>query len=339
MRCASIACAAAIAVATVGVASAQPEASGAAPSGAELAAARQLFNEALALETSGEWQGALERLERVAKVKMTPQVRYHIAYCHENLGKLVEAINGFELAEQEARALGDAARDVLENAPAHAEALRAKVAHLEITVRGKLTRSKILLDGQPLSPALLGNELPVNPGSHLLRVERDGKTLLELPLDLASGQHNAVELPIDDPPLPDAPPTDDAPSPAPPLSPEPEGEMARLPAYIVGGAGVLTLAGAGVLWALRGATVSNVRDNCTAGDRGCDPDDRETAELAEGYHVASQVTLGVGAAALATGVVLWFVLAPDDAPPATGAKSTRLHLVPTLGGVSVFGSF
>ena len=72
----------------------------------ELARARQVFNDGKLLEDKQAWDLALERFRAVARVKMTPQVRFHIALCEENLGRLVQAIKGFELAAEEARAAG-----------------------------------------------------------------------------------------------------------------------------------------------------------------------------------------------------------------------------------------
>ena len=84
-RWAPIAVAAAVGV-FAGQASANNE-----PSAAELASARSLFNEARTAEEQGEWQDAIARLDAVAKVKMTPQVRFHLGLCQEHLGRLLEA--------------------------------------------------------------------------------------------------------------------------------------------------------------------------------------------------------------------------------------------------------
>ena len=58
----------------------------------DLAQARVLFNEALSQETAGDWAGALEKMQKVSRVKLTPQVRYHLARCKEHLGRHTEAL-------------------------------------------------------------------------------------------------------------------------------------------------------------------------------------------------------------------------------------------------------
>src|SRR5262245_59971432 len=147
------------------------------PAAAELAAARQLFNEGKEHEKRKRWADALATFKKVAAVKMTPQVRFHIALCEENLGKLVAAINGFELAAEEAAQAGAMASDVAENAPARADALRKRVPVLRLDVRGELGTSRVLLDGAPVAAALVGTNIPVDPGAHTIDLETDGKTV------------------------------------------------------------------------------------------------------------------------------------------------------------------
>lgn len=317
-----------------------PAAAPAEPTDEELAAARRLFSEAKDLEKEGDWEGALAKLEKVAGVKMTPQVRFHVALCHDHLGRLVEAINGFELAAQEARAMGPKARDVAENAPARAEKLRGRVAHVRLEVVGTVRVSKIFIDGRAVSLALVDTEIPLDPGSHLVEVRRDDEVTDSHELELGEAESEVLELEIDDPKPPPKPDPDPDPDPKPPvpIDPGPKEQPSRLPAYLTAGAGVAILGGAAVTFGLRQATIANVRcydpDNYT----GCDPEDEPTAALAEKYDLASKVLLGVGAGVLATGVVLWFVLAPDDDPAPT-AGAAKLGVTPWPGGFELIGTF
>src|SRR5690606_28697159 len=73
----------------------------------ELSEARAAFQRGIELEQAKNWAGALKQFREVGQVKMTPQVRYHIALCEENLGKLVAALGGYELALADAESVGD----------------------------------------------------------------------------------------------------------------------------------------------------------------------------------------------------------------------------------------
>lgn len=308
------------------------------PTDEELAAARTLFNEAKELEAAGEWRRALTKLEKVAKVVITPQVRFHIALCHENLGRLVEAINGFELAEQEAQKIG--AEDVIENAPLRAAALRERVAHLVLEISGEVRVSKIYLDDRRVSLALAGTKIPVDPGDHRVEVRRDGEVTYEMDVELSEGETHKLEIAIDDPEPVEKPDPPPKPDPEPGIKREPETEMKRLPAYILAGVGVVAFITSGVFWGLREATVDNIATNCEDPDSltGCDPDDRELEDLAQTYDVTSKVMLGIGAVSLASGVALWFILAPEDGTPTTGTKK-KVSVAPTIGGLVVSGTF
>ena len=59
---------------------------------AELKKARAQFQQATELEQAGNWTAALQAFREVGQVRMTPQVRFHIAVCEEKLGRLVAAL-------------------------------------------------------------------------------------------------------------------------------------------------------------------------------------------------------------------------------------------------------
>ncbi|MEM9691242.1 MAG: hypothetical protein AAGA56_01735, partial [Myxococcota bacterium] len=296
------------------------------PSEEALAAARGWFTDALALEKDDAWAEALALFERVGKVKMTPQVRFHIGLCHENLGKFVKAINQYEIAAQEAARVGEKAEEVSERAPRRAEKLRARVAELTLRVKGEVARLDevvFLIDDEPIAAAVIGSPIPIDPGAHRIEVQRPGRPTVvrEVVLDEGGAQEVEIDVP---PPVASAskPP---GPSPLVPSEPESAGTQSagpgRWPAYVVGGAGLLSLGAAGALWALRGSTLSGI--DCSGEDfTGCDPDDRDQEDRARTFDVASKATLGVGAGLVAAGVVLFFVL--DEAEP----TSTAWRLTP-----------
>jgi hypothetical protein len=215
---------------------------------------------------------------------------------------------------------------------------------VRIKVKGKAWVSRIFIDGREVSLALVDTEIPIDPGNHRIEVKREGQVTSEQKLVLAEGESETVELAIDDPepppPVPDPFPVPSGgrqPTPRPdPDRPKPApNELERLPAYIVAGAGGLILIASGVTFGLRQQAIGNVECDDRDDFTGCDPDDRGTAELAQRYDIASKVLLGIGAAALATGVVLWFVMAPEGAV----GSFASVGLSPNPGGASLVGKF
>src|SRR5690606_22844952 len=92
---------------------------------AELQQARDKFQKALALQTGGDWAGALALLKEVAAVRSTPQVRFNIALCEENLGQLVAAVGDYELAMADARQAHE--EEVVEQAARRLDELKGRV--------------------------------------------------------------------------------------------------------------------------------------------------------------------------------------------------------------------
>ncbi|HVY48359.1 MAG TPA: hypothetical protein VHB21_20870 [Minicystis sp.] len=298
------------------------------PTARELAAARQTFGEGKDLEKAGDWAGALEKFKKVAEVKITPQVRFHIALCEENLGRYVSALKGFDLAAEEARLAGSSAIEVAENAPGRAEALRKKVAHLTIAVTGKLVTSKLSLDGVELTSEKIGKDQLVDPGKHRVLLQTRDAPVFDKDIELAPGESQTIRVEVHDeaPPPESPPPGTPAPPPAPP---------SRAPAYVIGGIGVAALAGGGVLMGLAQVAKADVESHCT-NDRNCPRSFKSEGDRGRTFYYTSFVVGGAGAAALATGAVLFVVLAPKKTHPKTGAA---LVVAPTLGGVTASGTF
>jgi hypothetical protein len=294
-----------------------------------LAQLRQVFTDGRALEDKGHWAEALEKFKEVAATKMTPQVRFHIALCEENLGKLSSAMKGFELAAAEGTAAGSSAVEVPPAATQHAEALKARLAKVHVEVHGKSVSSKILLDDTALGEKELGTDVDVDPGPHVVEV-RDGagKSTFRKELTLVEKGSETVEVTLADKEEP--PKIPDAPSPTNP---------SRLPAYVTGGAGLALIAGSGVFFGLRAANISTIAASCTGpNNTGCNPNQQGLVSQGQAYNGLADAFLGVGVAGVAAGTVLFFVLAPKK-PAAVPPPVASLRVVPTGTGFRLTGAF
>jgi len=165
---------------------------------------------------------------------------------------VVEALNAFELAAQEAERKHDAA--VLAESQDHIKTLKPKTAKLTIHLPPDAEEVEILLDHRPLSAALSGTPLLIDPGERHLAVTAKNydkpfnTTVTARPGDLSvvnadlGGRKAAAPLP----PLPPALPLPSSSSPATAPRPprEPVRAESRAPIYIAGGATVALGAGA-----------------------------------------------------------------------------------------------
>jgi hypothetical protein len=303
----------------------------------DLSRLRALFIEGRQLEGKGQWAEALKRFEAVAASKMTPQVRFHMALCEENLGRLVSALHGFELAATEAKELGSSGADALTPAREHADAIRARIAKLQIDVHGKLVTSKVLLDEAALPPKDLGVEVPVDPGPHVVDVrDAAGKVTFHKDLTLPEKGAQRVDVTVDDHDAPTAPPDNGG-------AASSSGGGSRVPAIVVGSVGLAAIVGSGVFFGLRAANVSDVESHCNppGSTTGCSPGDQSLASQGRAFTIAADTLLGVGIAGAVTAGVLWFTLGPKKQaqPAAASSKAASIRVAPMGTGVRVLGAF
>ncbi len=289
------------------------------PSAEALKHAREQFGQALALQTAGDWAGALNLLKEVAAVKSTPQVRSNTAPCEGRLGKLVAALGDYELAAADARA--ERADQVAEEVERRLEALRQRIPKITVNRGSGAEAAIIALDGVTLGDQVIGTPMPTDPGPHTVEARSPGFKPFRQSLRLAEQQSEVLEIVLEPEP---APPPDLRPTPAPPI-------RGRSPVYgyVVGGAGIASLITSGVFFGLRAGKISDLDKVCTNSQ--CPASAQSDIDAGKLYTTIGNVTLAVGAAALATGVVLVLTSGPSAEP--------RVALAPAPGGAQLFGKF
>ncbi|WP_437640130.1 PEGA domain-containing protein [Sorangium sp. So ce854] len=283
----------------------------------ELAEARALFQEGVALSAANNCAAALARFHAVASVRRTPQVLFNIAECEARLGKLVSALGNYRIAA--AAAEGDPrAKDVTANVGARIEDLEQRIPKLAIRRgQGALTAT-ILLDGSALGAAEMSADIPVDPGPHVISARIGGREVVRETVTLAEGDARTVEVAITEPPAEPAPAAP-LPGAAPPAgAPRPPAERpSRVPGLVVLGAGVATGAVGGVFLGLRAGTLSDLDALC-GGDTSCPPSARPTADRGRLYTGVAEVAIGLGVVGVAAGIAL-LVTSGGPAPAAPGA--------------------
>jgi hypothetical protein len=295
------------------------------PTPGQLQAARDLFTAATKDEDAQRWSDALDKLRRVADVKLTAGVRYHIALCEEKLGQTATALAYYTEAQSAAEREHD--KDVLDLVtPEFLAGLRGRVSTLAIDVPDTIAGADVTLDGQPEPKGLWGVAVPVDPGPHHIEAHAPGR--VSFVCDLIVREREVTVLDVTMPMLPAIPVAPPPPSPrqhAPTLPvrsepPPPSSESSRSLAAPLGTTiGAVLLAGGGLgAFLLAGNAQSSGQTQCAARASGsCD-------DLRAPVRDWDSVALGawVGSAILATAaVVLW------AAPPArVTATGTRLVL-------------
>lgn len=218
------------------------------PTELDLRAARQLFVEAERDEAAQRWSEALEKLQRVSQVKFTAGVHFHVALCQEHLGKLAAALDGYTIAENQARA--ENAQDVLRLVGKRIADIGPRVPRLTVRVVPQPADTTVTLDGVRLTSAVLATAIPVDPGEHRVEATAAGRTPATATVTLQERDSQSVELklPAVAPAPAPAPASVPAPAPAPASAPEPSPDATgpTHTAAIVTTAGAVVLAGGGL---------------------------------------------------------------------------------------------
>jgi hypothetical protein len=328
--------AAGVAIFPPAIAHAQPAdpaaSSGTSRTPAELARARQLYAQGLTLEAAGDWTGALASFEDVARIKVTPQVRFHLARCKEHLGRLNEALGGYRLAEYEAQQGGAKDKEIIREAQKAREALEARIPKVTI-VRGKGAEAiKIELDGVALGDTQIGHEMAIDPGPHVVvGTVAPGKTFKK---SFSVSETDVVRVALDVPAeLADEAATSPAKSGAGAASeasssetpPETPTEAPATPAkrsaapWVIGGIGVASLVASAVFYKLRSDAQKKLDDGCIG--HTCPDTLEDTQTQGKRYTLLSGVTLGIGIVGIGTAGIMLATgrSTPNPKAPASGA--------------------
>jgi hypothetical protein len=260
----------------------------------EVETARELFAEAEQDQAAERWADALDKLERVATIKETAGVRFHLADCQERLGMLVKALRSFERSQQLASAEGST--DVLELVGPRVASLRVQVATLRMRVPKGEGAVTVRLDHAVFSDMNDGEELTVDPGTHQVVIEVGGKVRLDRLVTVTKGQTETLRV-----------------RPAKPVAPRPAAGAAQgasaalgasrsscpLEAAIALGAGSLLGVG-GYLAYHKADTLARRSAKVCATNRACDPERadrvRQWDAVALGVWVGAAVAMGAGVA-------------------------------------------
>ncbi|HTQ47784.1 MAG TPA: PEGA domain-containing protein [Polyangiaceae bacterium] len=299
----------------------------------DAAAAQALFEAGRQAETRGDWATACPKFAESERLDPAPGTLLNLADCEEHLGHLASAWDAWH----EAIASLPPGDDRAGPAKKRAAALDARIPRLTVRLAADAPPgASVHRDALELGAASLGVPLPVDPGAHVVRVEAPGHEPASTPVTLAEGESRVLEVsagaanaPAPPPPAQPAPP---APAPPPPAAEAPAAPPAhpvlRTTGFVLGIAGLASLAAGGVTGGLAFAQKSTVQAHCPA-PRGCDQTGLDAAQNGHTYATVSDVTFVAGGVLLAAGAALVLL------NPARDAQTTGWLLAPSPSGASI----
>lgn len=290
----------------------------AAPSTADRETARALVIDGRAKLVAKDYEGARKAFKAAHDIMGVPTTGLDLAKAQDALGLLIEArstaldVTRIPHKPSEPEAFTDARAA----AAALAERLSARIPAVVISLKGidaKVTPS-VTIDGEALNLSLLALPRKINPGGHTIEASAPGYETERRAVTLKEGETAPLEITLAPSVAvrPTPPKGTSAPPPDPPVARGSSGQ--RIAAIAVGGAGIV---GLGVGAVFGGMAIS--RNNASKADGHCDAQsfcDATGKELRLGSYQAatiSTVSLVIGSAALAGGVVL-ILTAPSQRP-------------------------
>jgi hypothetical protein len=291
------------------------------PSTAELTKARAQFQQGLALETAGDWAGALGLFQEVAAVKMTAQVRFNIALCEEHLGRLALALGDYRLALAEADETK--ATTVAAQVPGKIDALNARIPKVLVKRGAGAEYATISLDGVALGSVSVGRAMPVDPGPHSIDARAPGFNMFMTSFNIQEKETKTIEVTlakitrVEATPMTQVARTETTPGPGRTVT------KAPVAAYIVGGTGVALLVTSGVFFILQQGVKSDLDTKCA---NGCPRDGSADSLKNKGnlYTIVADTTLAAGVVGVGVGAVLYFTSKPKSVEATLGNGNTLL---------------
>jgi serine/threonine-protein kinase len=312
--------------------------------------AEALFETGRQLVAARKYAEACPKFADSQRLDPSTATLLNLANCWENIGRTATAWATYREAQSAAHVAGR--QDYLAAAERHANALAPRLARITIHVPEAADGIQVQRDGVVVERAEWGLAIPVDTGAHAIAATAPGRKAWASTVDIAQDGTAltvtvpALELlPFEPSPLASTATPSAASAQIPALVPgtaEPaenrsSGSSQRVIAWVVGGVGVVGLGiSAGVAVVAKNkyndslsSCLSTDHDLCNAQGLQQRGDARTAGDVAT-------VALGLGAAALAAGGVLWFT-APRRGNDSSG--HTAIAIAPTIGGAVLRGTW
>lgn len=166
-----------------------PTASGTLDEITRRAIAATLHDEGVELYKARDIERALDRFQRAYEAWPSLPDAENAAFCHEKLGHFVEAIEAYDNIL--ARFAANLTEDDRTRIQARRTPLLAKVAELLIDAN---VDGNIVIDGSSRGPLPLKKPIYVEPGSHRLRVSKEGYATSEVTFTVDAGKTQSIGL-------------------------------------------------------------------------------------------------------------------------------------------------
>jgi hypothetical protein len=298
-------------------------------------AARSLAAQGSAAFEAQRYAEALDLFERAAALVEVPTITLMQARTLVQLGRWVEAadryasIQRWKEANPASVASSPTFAQAVDSAQQELGPLMARIPKLNVKiVQVQSEAVEIYVAGRRLPPALVGVDVPVDPGTHDIEVRRPGQQTIVRQVTLVESRREAMTISLDvkpaEPPIAPVKQVAPAPPPAPPNQDSSSNDMLGFVLLGTGAAGVAV----GVLTGIAAlGQKSELDEVCTPG---CPASEAETLDSYRLNRTLSYVGFGIGIAGAAAGGYVLLSGTKQDPELALGV---------TPGGAKLWGRF
>jgi hypothetical protein len=169
------------------------------PSSMDIAQARELFNQGLALREKGDKAGAVEKLRGANALAHTPLTGLELARAYIAVGKLVEAREAcLSVARMPVQAAETVrSRNARADSAKLADELHARIPNVSVKITGVAADSvAVTIDGAVVATEALDAPRWVDPGIHDIVARSTSGGVAEAKVALTEGESREVELKI-----------------------------------------------------------------------------------------------------------------------------------------------
>ncbi|CAN5830651.1 hypothetical protein BH11MYX4_BH11MYX4_40250 [soil metagenome] len=275
----------------------------------DTAAARAFGQDGVMLADQGKCAAAIEKLDRAEKLHHAPTTAGRLGECEIQTGKVIAGTERLQRLLREGLAPSPPRSFVtaMDRAQKVLDAALPRIATLRISVKAPVgTKPTVTVDDETISSALVGADIPTDPGAHKIVASAKGLVSDTKQLTLKDGETNGITLTliVDPNYKPDPTPVAVTPvaGPAGPKEATPERKTNILP-FVAFGVGAVGIGVGAVTGLIVGSKSSDLDKSCRP-DGGCPSSQDSTLSSAKTMATVSTIGFIVGGAGIAAGVIL-----------------------------------
>lgn len=268
------------------------------------ARADDLFRKGRDEQDRGNCNKALEYFRESHALKPGRGTLLNMGLCEKKLGQLAKALMHLEELLPQLPS-GDDRRQIVRDSLAE---IKPKVPYLRIVLRADSPAgTMVAYDNAELAPTMIGTDIPVDPGKHVIVVEAPGLPNRKYDIVMEAGKRQTLQV------------EPGVPSESKPIEPEQASSSnpQRTAGFVLGGVGIAGILTGVVTGAMAASANGEASDACPT-RRGCNAETIEIADRGKTLSVVNTITLAVGVVAL--GVSIPLILTSKKSEPAAAAK-------------------